>query len=79
MAANLVAAVLSANIAECGPVLIPDQDREFLAGLWLVQIDQGRLSAASARLVNTGHQAANRGGLADMARGFRGWDVIGAE
>src|SRR5271167_3769911 len=68
--AHLLAEILSFGIPEIGEVASPDQDREYLVGIGLVEVDERGLALAARCLVNTRNAPAHRRLLPDVGVRF---------
>jgi len=69
--ANMLAAVRFLWIAELRAVTSPDQHRENLVWVRLIEVDEGRVSATSRSVMRTSQVSAHGGCLSDVFFGFR--------
>jgi len=76
--ADLAANVLI-EVAERGPVIVPDHHGEILAGIGLVEVDEGGLAFAAGRGMDAGDLAANRGGFSGVRIGIGRSDTLPAK
>ena len=73
---HMFTGVFLLRVPELGPVISPNQDREYLVWVGLIEIDESGFALAARRIVNASNVTAYRRMLANVCRGFRGGQFL---